>query len=144
MTRPVAIVVLAVLAVGLGLAVWLMWRDRRVDFIHRVAAGPRPEAGAAELLDQAVPVLVRDGYRMIANAGHTTVFERRSSLVGPILISILLFPVGLIALLGRSRETVTFVSAGATVELYGYASKPIADYLVAIADDLAARRDRVR
>jgi hypothetical protein len=30
------------------------------------------------------------------------VFERRSSLVGPIVISILLFPFGLIALLGRA------------------------------------------
>jgi hypothetical protein len=83
LTRPVVVVVLLGSAVLLGPAVWLMWRARRVDFIHQVAVGPPTEAGAAELFDQVVPELVRDGYRMVANAGHTTVFERRSSLVGP-------------------------------------------------------------
>jgi hypothetical protein len=140
----VLVAVVFALAVLLGLALRSMWRHRRVDFIHHVAAGIGADVGAAELFDQVVPVLVRDGFRTIANAGHTTVFERRSSLIGPILISIVLFPFGLIALLWRTRETVTFVSAGATIDLYGYCSKPIADYLVAVAEDVAARREHVR
>ncbi len=142
--RPVVVVVLVALAILLGLALWLMWRNRRVNFIDHVAFGQEAEVAVAELFDRVVPVLVSDGYRMVASAGNTSVFERRSSLVGPILISIVLFPVGLIALLGRSRETVTFVSAGATLELYGYCTKPIADYLLAVADDVAAQRHHIR
>jgi hypothetical protein len=138
---PGLVVILVALGLVLvvGLALWSMWRDRRVDFVHQVTVGSQTEAHAADVLDQVVPVLVRDGYRMVANAGHTVVFERRSSLVGPIVISVLLFPLGLLALLGRSRETVTFVSAGPTLELYGDCSKPVADYLVAVADDVAGR-----
>ncbi len=138
------LVVVLGLAVLLGLALWSVWRARRVDFIHHAAIGPEPQAAADELFDHVVPELVRDGYQMVANAGHTTVFERRSSLVGPIVISIVLFPIGLIALLGRSRETVTFVTDDANLELYGYCSKPMADYLIAVADDVAAHRYQAR
>jgi hypothetical protein len=36
------------------------------------------------------------------------------------------------------------VIAGASLELYGFCTKPIADYLLAAANDVAARRDLVR
>jgi hypothetical protein len=143
LSHPALLVLVLGLAVLLGLAVRSVWRNRRVDFIHHVTVGVQAEDSANQLFDRVVPVLVREGYRMVANAGHTTVFEFRSSLVGPILISIFLFPIGLLALLGRSRETITFVTAGATLEIYGYCSKSIVDYVVAVADDVAGRPSHV-
>jgi hypothetical protein len=143
LSHPVLLVVVLGVVVLLGLIVRSMWRSRRIDFIHQTAIGAEGKDAASELFDRVVPVLVEAGYRMIADAGHTTVFEYRSSLVGPIVISVLLFPIGLIALLARSRETVTFVTAGATLEIYGYCSKPIVDYLVAVADDVAGQRHHV-
>jgi hypothetical protein len=133
---PRNLVLVALLAGIVALLIWMIrsaWRNRRVNFIHRVdAVGSEASSDA---LDRIVPVLVQAGYRMVASAGRTSAFERRSSLVAPIVISVLLFPFGLIALLLGSRETVTFVSSASAFEVYGRCSKPVADYLIAITDE---------
>jgi hypothetical protein len=138
LSHPLLLGVIVALVALLGWALWSMWHYRRVD----VRSGA--DDAAAELFDMVIPLLVKDGYRTVASAGHTTVFERQTSLVGPMIISIVLFPIGMLALLARRRETITIVSPGTGLELYGCSTKPMADYLIAVADDVAARRVHVR
>jgi hypothetical protein len=100
---------------------------------------PRQNAVAAQVFDQVIPVLVKDGYTMVAQGGHTTVFEHRFFPAWTVLVSIFFFPLGLIALLARARETVVIVSADGVLGLHGYCGKATADFIVDVADDAAAR-----
>lgn len=90
------------------------------------------------MLDQIIPVLVDDGYRSVAQGGHTTAFERRHVVGWTILVAIVFFPVGLIALLFRGRESVTVIGGERSFEVHGCCGKHMADYLMAVADDAAA------
>jgi hypothetical protein len=54
-------------------------------------------------------------------------------------LALFLFPFGLLALLARGRETVVIVSGERLLELHGYCSKVTADFIVALADDVAAQ-----
>ena len=132
LTLLVALAALAVLA-----ARWA-WRDRTVDFLHRCALGAATEATAATVFDRVVPVLVADGYVMAAHGGHTTIMQRRFFPAWTILAAIFLFPVGLLALLARARESVVIVSRDGVLELHGRCGKMTADFVVATADDAAA------
>ena len=89
------------------------------------------------MFDQVIPVLVHDGYTMVAQGGHTTVFEQRFVLGWTVLVALFLFPFGLLALLAWGRETVVIVSGERL--LYGYCSKVTADFTVAVADDVAGQ-----
>ena len=132
LTLLVALAVLGVLA-----ARWA-WRDRSVDFVHRRALGGATEATAATVFDRVVPVLVADGYAMAAHGGHTTIMERRFFPVWTIVAAIFLFPIGLLALLARARETVVLVGRDGVLEVHGRCGKLTADFVVAVADDAAA------
>jgi hypothetical protein len=132
----VLVVALAVLAV---LGFWSAWRWRRVDFIHQLTLGAETDAVAAQVFDQVIPVLVEDGYTMVAQGRHTTVFEHRFFPAWTVLVSIFFFPLGLIALLARAWETVVIVSADGVLGLHRYCGKATADFIVDVADDAAAR-----
>lgn len=134
----IALLLLA-FAVLLAWCIWSAWRARAVDFVHQIPLGAQTEDVAAHVFDQVIPVLVRDGYAMVAQGGHTTVFERRFTPAWTVLVAIFLFPFGLLALLARGRETVNVVSGDGVLELYGYCSKAIADFIVVVADDAAAQ-----
>jgi HAMP domain-containing protein len=139
LSRPVVLVVVLALAALVAVCLLSAWRWRRVDFIHQLPLGADAEAVAAEVFDQLIPVLVKDGYTMVAQGGHTTVYEHRFFPAWTVLASIFLFPVGLVALLARSRETVVIVSGDRVLELHGYCGKVTADFIVAVADAAAAR-----
>lgn len=139
LNRPVIVLVLLGLGAVLAWCLWSAWRYRRVDFIHRVMVGEHGDAVAAQLFDRIVPVLVGDGYRMVAQAGNTTIFEHRTLPAWTVLVSIFFFPFGLLALLARNRETVVVVSSGGMLELHGFCSKVQADYVTAVADDVAGQ-----
>ena len=138
--HPAILVVVLILAALLG--AWLLWawRDRSVDFIHRIALGAQTGAVAALTFDRVIPVLTQDGYRMVARAGHTAVFERRFFPVWTVLAAIFLFPIGLIALLARGRETIVIASGGGILELHGRCGKITADFVTSAAEDAAADR----
>ena len=118
--------------------VWFAWRDRRVDFIHHLDPGPDTDAVAELTFDRILPTLVTDGYAMVAQAGNTTIFERRFFPAWTVLVAIFAFPFGLLALLARGRETIVIVTGVSSLELYGCTSKTTADYIVATADYAAA------
>jgi hypothetical protein len=139
LSHPVILVLLVAFAVLLAVCFWSAWRGRRVDFIHQLALGTQTEEVAAHVFDQLIPVLVQDGYAMVAQGGHTTVFEHRFLPGWTVLVAIFLFPFGLVALLARGRETVVIVSGDRVLELHGYCSKATADFIVAVADDVAAQ-----
>jgi hypothetical protein len=142
--HPVILVVLLALVALLALCVWSAWRGRRVDFIHQIALGAQPETVGAQVFDRVIPVLVQDGYAMVAQGGNTTVFEHRFMPAWTVVVAIFLFPVGLVALLARGRETVVIVSADRVIDLHGYCSSVIADFIVAVADDVAAQSSLAR
>lgn len=139
MLHPVILVVLLALVALLVVCLWSAWHGRRVDFIHQVALGAQAETAGAQMFDRIIPVLVQDGYAMVAQGGNTTVFEHRFMPAWTVLVAIFLFPFGLVALLARRRETVVVVSADRVMDLHGYCSKVIADFIVAVADDVAAQ-----
>ena len=143
MSNPVLLTLLVAFAVVGVLAARWAWRDRRVDFLHRLALGAASEAVAATVFDHVVPVLVADGYAMAAHGGHTTIMERRFFPVWTILAAIFLFPVGLLALLARDRETVVIVSRDGVLELHGRCGKLTADFVIAVADEAAADQAHV-
>jgi hypothetical protein len=133
------VIVLVLLGIVAALA-WCFrsaWLHRRVDFVHRVGAGLQVDTVSARVFDRVIPVLVSDGYKMVARAGNTTMFERRSLPGWTILVAIFLFPFGLLALLARNRETITVVSTDGTLDLHGSCSKAHADYLIAVANEVA-------
>jgi hypothetical protein len=137
LSHPAILALLLALAAVVLLSLLWAWRDRSVDFIHRRALGAQTDAVAALMLDRVVPVLVRDGFAMVAQAGHTTVFERRFFPIWTILVAIFLFPVGLLALLARGRETIVIISRDGVLELHGRCGKFNADFVIASADDAA-------
>ena len=139
LSHPVALILLFAFVALLGFGFWSAWRARRVDFIHQLELGGQAEEVGAEVLDQVIPVLVEDRFAMVAQGGHTTVFEHRFVLAWTVLVAIFLFPFGLIALLAKGRETVVIVTGDRFLELHGYCSKVTADYIVAVADDVAAQ-----
>jgi hypothetical protein len=134
----VLILVMLALVALLAFAVWSAWGARRVDFIHQIELGVQTEPVAAEMFDQVIPVLVQDGFAMVAQGGHTTVFERRFFPAWAVMVAIFLFPIGLIALLARGTETVFIVSGDRVLEMHGYCSKVTADFILAVAEDVAA------
>lgn len=138
LSHPVLLLLVLMLATVVVLSLRSAWRDRRVDFIHRLSLGGQADAVAARVFDRIVPVLVQDGYTMVAQAGHTTVFERRFFPGWTFLVAIFFFPVGLLALLARGRETVVIVTGDDVLELHGYCRKLNADFIVGVADDEAA------
>ena len=144
LSHPAILVVLVALVALLALSLWSAWRRRRVDFIHSIALGGQADAVAARLFDRLLPVLVDDGYAIVAQAGHTTIFEHRFFPAWTVLVSIFFFPFGLLALLARGRETVVIVSADGALDLHGYCSKTTADFIVASADYVAAELALIR
>jgi hypothetical protein len=132
------LVILIGLAALLVLGVRWAWRDRRVDFIHSLVLGPDTDAVAGLMFDRIVPVLADDGYVMVAQAGHTTVFERRFFPAWTVLVAIFFFPVGLLALLARGRESIVVVSQDDVLDVHGYCRKLDADFIIAVVDDAAA------
>lgn len=130
----------SLLAFAVLVALWVRWawRDRRVDFVHQIALGLQAEAAGAEVFDRVIPVLVRDGYAMVARGGNTTVFERRFFPAWTILVAFFLFPFGLVALLARGRGTVVIVSGDRAMQLHGSCPRGIADFIVSVADEVAA------
>ena len=139
LSHPVVLVLVLAFLALLGFWFWSAWSTRRVDFIHQLALGAEADAVAAEVLDQIIPALVQDGYTMVAQGGHTTVFEHRFVLAWTVLVALFLFPFGLLALLARGRETVVIVSGERLLELHGYCSKVTADFIVDVADDVAGQ-----
>lgn len=129
---------MAALVVVLALAVWSAWRDREMDFIHRVAVGAHAAEFTEAAFDQLIPVLVKDGFATVAHGGNTTAFERRYVQAWTVWAAVLLFPVGLVALLFRGRESITVVSGERIFEVQGRCGKPMADFVIAVADDIAA------
>jgi hypothetical protein len=114
-----------------------------VDFVYQVPVGGQPEALADQVFARLIPVLVKDGFSMVAQGGHTTVFEHRFLPAWSVLVAIFLFPLGLIALLARGREEVVIVAGDRVLDFHGYCSEVTADFIVAVADyeaaELAAR-----
>src|SRR3954467_9952754 len=137
LSHPAILVVLLGVVALLGASLRWAWRDRSVDFVHHVALGSQTDTVAALTFDRVIPVLVHDGYKMVAQAGHTTIFERGFFPVWTILAAIFLFPVGLLALLARGRETIVIASRGGVLELHGRCGKITADFVTAAADDAA-------
>ena len=138
-------IVLVVILVALALvAVWWVraaWRDRSVDFIHRISLGPGTERVPDQFLDEVLPVLVRGGYRKTAGAGHTYVFEGRRAIPAwaAVLFALVLFPIGVVALLFvRGPNTITLVASEDAIEARGSSGKLMADYLLAVLDAIAA------
>jgi len=124
---------LFVLAGGAALLIWATWRDRRVDFLNDVPLGADAEAARERFLDFEVPILVAARFTTVAHVGHTTILERSQIPAWAFWLAILLFPVGLIALVARTRETVTIATSGDTLQVHGRCSKRLAD---AIVDDV--------
>ncbi|MGO9960047.1 MAG: hypothetical protein ACLP50_29405 [Solirubrobacteraceae bacterium] len=118
---------------------WSAWRGRRVDFVHQIDVGAEPDAVAASVFDRVIPVLVQDGYKMVAQGGTTTVFELRYLPAWTVLVAIFLFPFGLVALLARTRETVIIVAGDRTLAMHGCCSNVNADFIIAVADHAAAQ-----
>src|SRR4051794_32789776 len=98
LSHAAILVLLLALVALLGASLRWAWRDRSVDFIHRLTLGAQTDTVAALTFDHVIPVLADGGYRMVAQAGHTTIFERRFFPVWTVLAAIFVFPVGLIAL----------------------------------------------
>ncbi len=138
LSHPILLLIEFAVAGLVVVGVLLAWRDRGVDFLHRAVLGDRSDAVVALTLDRVLPVLVDDGYRMVANAGHTTILERRFFPVWTVLAAIFLFPVGLLALLARGRETIVIAGRDGVVELHGRCGKVTADFVVDAARDAAA------
>jgi hypothetical protein len=134
---PLVILVVLFAAVGVLLAWWWWSWDRSVDFLHRVEVErPAGEAGG-RIFDSVVPVLVKDGYKMVARGGHTTILERKSFPVWTIVLAIVAFPIGLLALLARVRDTVVIVGRDDVLEVHGRCAKVTADFVMAAAEDAA-------
>jgi hypothetical protein len=119
------------------LVAWWWSRNRNVDFLHRVRVDRRAGEAAGLLFDFVVPVLVRDGYKMVARGGHTTILEHRFFPAWTIVLAIVAFPFGLLALLARARHTVTIVGRGDVLEVRGRCPKPTAEFVMAAAEDAA-------
>jgi hypothetical protein len=134
-----ALIVVVLLALGVLLALWARsaWKTRGVDFVHQAELQWEADAAAGEFLDRVIPVLVHDGYSMVAHGGRTTVFEHRFLPAWTVLVALFFFPFGLIALLHRARETIVIVSGDRFLALHGSCSKEVADFVVAAADDVA-------
>jgi len=138
LSHPVVLLLLLAFGALFAWCLWTAWRARRVDFVYQVPVGGEPDAVADQVFDRLIPVLVKDGYAMVAQGGHTTVFEHRFFPAWTVVVAILLFPLGLIALLARGREEVVIVAGDRVLEFHGYCSKVTADFIVAVADYEAA------
>jgi hypothetical protein len=126
--------VLFALVAILAYAIWTSWRDRTVDFLYDVPVGHDAEAVREQLLDRQVPVLIAAGFSTAAHVAHTTVLEHRYFPGWTIAVAILFFPVGLLALLARGRDTITIASSGDTLRVNGCCNKRLADALVEDVD----------
>lgn len=100
------------------------WRDRRVDFPHDVPLGVDAEAMRQRLLDREVQLLVAEEFTTVAHVSHTTILERRYIPGWAFAVAILLFPIGLVALVSRNRETITIASSGAHCKSTAAAASP--------------------
>ncbi len=129
---------LSFVAALLALFLWISWRDRTVDFLHDVPLGTYAETARERLLDRQVPILVAAGFRTAADVAHTTILERRYMPGWAILLAVILFPFGLLALLVRKRETITIASSDGALRVNGSCGKTIADALIHEVDDVAA------
>jgi hypothetical protein len=58
-------------------------------------------------------------------------------------VAIFLFPVGLLALLARGRETIVIISRDGVLELHGRCGKVNAEFVIASADDAATDHARI-
>jgi hypothetical protein len=138
LSHPVVLLLLLAFAALFAWCLWTAWRARRVDFVYQIPVGGQPDAVADQVFDRLIPVLVKDGYAVVAQGGHTTVFEHRFFPAWTVVVAIFLFPFGLIALLARGREEVVIVAGDRVLEFHGYCSKVTADFIVAVADYEAA------
>jgi hypothetical protein len=143
LTDPVIPLVLLAFAGALALLARLAWRERRVDFLDRRHVGAEVDEAKDRLFDLVVPGLVHNGFRTAADGGHTTILERRFFPAWTILLAVLLFPLGLLALLARGRETITIAGRGDALEVHGYCSRPTADWVLFALEDVAADRAHV-
>jgi hypothetical protein len=137
-SRLVIVLALLVLAGIVVWLLWLAWRSRQTDFIHRVAVGGSSDAVATHVFDRILPSLVKDGYQMVAQAGNTTVFEHRFMYGWTFVVALVFFPFGLLALLLRGRDTIVVIGGSGAVEVNGTCPKPIADWIIAVLDEGAA------
>ena len=128
---------LIVLAALVALFIWSSWRDRTVDFLHDVPLGSYAETARERLLDREVPILVAADFRTAADVAHTTILERRRIPGWAYVLAVLFFPVGLLALLARHRETITIASSDGFLRVNGCCGKTIADQLIHEVDDVA-------
>ena len=123
-----------------ALLVWAAWRDRTVDFLHDVSVGVDAEAARERLLDSEVPILVAANFTTVAHVAHTTILERRYLPAWAIWVAVLFFPLGLLALLARERDTITIASSGDSLRVHGRCSKRLADAIVdSVNRDAGAR-----
>ena len=121
-----------------ALFIWTSWRDRTVDFLHDVPLGAYAETARERLLDREVPILVAADFRTAADVAHTTILERRYMPGWAIVLAVVLFPLGLLALLARNRETITIASSDGSLRVNGRCGKTIADALIHEVDDVGA------
>lgn len=82
-------------------------------------------------LDTIAPALNSFGYELVDRSAEALVFERRSKSGGRIAVAVLLFPLGLLALLGagrRERIVISFEGRGAqktNMTIHGSASRRV-------------------
>jgi hypothetical protein len=123
--------------------IWSAWRDREVDFLNDVLVGDDVEEVRERLLDRLVPILIAGDFTTVAHVAHTTILERRYYPGWTIAFAILFFPVGLLALLARVRETITIASSDGTLRVNGRCAKRLADWIVEDVDRVVADHPRV-
>jgi hypothetical protein len=106
-----------------------MWGAKSIDIEKTTEKGP--EAAHAEISSTVTAPLVRWDYRLISNTADTLIFERHYRPNWTYLAAILLFPIGLIALLHEKSSaltiTITETEEGSAIRFRGDVDAKIAD-----------------
>jgi hypothetical protein len=116
----------------------VLWSRRTVAiYERRQLQGQQDPVGS--VLGYALPRLAQSSWRPApATAGSTTILERRYFPAWTIVISVLFFPVGLLALLARGRQVITFTARDGELLAVGdgtaWARDVVADAADAVVD----------